>query len=168
MKLLRNVGLYLGHLLTAVFGTAILTTGFGKLFRPASIIGVIWREWTLDILLAGLLGILAYRISRSRLALWVWILPGLWFGLRLLLIVPVVHSSQGQTRLWYEISGQDCVHRITDYGCVNFFAFTIPFLRALAYSVGTFLAIEVVGGRAEAETPSFHRGSQGADDGSKS
>ncbi len=141
MKLLRDIGLYLGHLLTAVFGTAILTIGLGRLFHPAAIIGVLWKEWILDILLAGLLGILASRISRSRLALWVWILPAVWFGLRLLSIVPVIHSRQGQISLWYEISGQDCVHRITDYGCVNFFTFTIPLLRSAAYSLGASIAL---------------------------
>ncbi len=146
MKLLRNIGLYLGHLLTAVFGTAILTIGLGKLFHPASIVGVIWKEWILDILLAGLLGILAYRISRSRLGLLVWILPAIWFGLRLLFIVPVVHGSHGQLSLWYETSGQDCVHRITDYGCANFFVFTVPLLRSVAYAVGTLLASKILNG----------------------
>jgi hypothetical protein len=101
MKLIRNIGWYLGHLLTAVFGTAILSTGFGRLFHPTSIMGVIWKEWILDILLAGLLGILAYRISRSKVGVWVWILSMVWFGLRLLSLAPTLRGH-GQTVSWYE------------------------------------------------------------------
>jgi hypothetical protein len=44
VKLIRNIGLYLGHLLTALIGTAILSTGFGLLFHPASLIGIIQKE----------------------------------------------------------------------------------------------------------------------------
>jgi hypothetical protein len=45
VKPIRNIGLYLGHLLTALIGTAILSTGFGLLFHPASFIGSIQKEW---------------------------------------------------------------------------------------------------------------------------
>ena len=45
VKPIRNIGLYLGHLLTALIGTAILSTGFGLLFHPASLIGIIQKEW---------------------------------------------------------------------------------------------------------------------------
>jgi len=45
VKLIRNIGLYLAHLLTALIGTAILSTGFGLLFHPASLIGIIQKEW---------------------------------------------------------------------------------------------------------------------------
>jgi hypothetical protein len=141
MKLIRNIGLYLGHLLTAVFGTAILSTGFGRLFHPTSIMGVIWKEWILDILLAGLLGILAYRISRSKVAVWIWILPTVWLGLRLLSLVSTL-GGRGQTALWYEVSGGDCVHGIRDMGCANFFLFAIPFIRLLAYSIGALTAMQ--------------------------
>jgi hypothetical protein len=101
---------------------------------------VIWKEWILDILLAGLLGILAYRISRSKVAVWIWILPMVWFGLRLLSLVPTL-GGRGQPGLWYEVSGEDCVHGMTDMGCANFFLFTIPFIRSLAYSFGTLIGM---------------------------
>jgi hypothetical protein len=144
MRLLRKVGPYFGHLLTAVFGTAILSTGFGKLFHPASIIGVIWKEWVLDIVLGGLLGSLAYRISRSKVALWVWVLPSAWFLVRVLSLIPVRQSLSAlsvNTGLWYEISGQDCVHRLSDMGCSNFFAFTVPLIRSIGYSLGTLICM---------------------------
>lgn len=147
MKLVRNVGLYLGHLATAVIGTAILSTGFAKLFHPTTVIGVIWKQWMLDIALAGLLGLLAYRISRSRLGAWVWVLPTIWFGLRVLSLVPTVHimgTHPNNPSLWYEISGQDCVNRISDSGCINFFAFTIPFIRSVAYSIATLIAARLM------------------------
>jgi hypothetical protein len=142
MKLVRNVGLYLGHLLTAVIGTAILSTGFGKLLHPTTIIGVIWKEWIIDITVAGTLGLLACRISRSRLGSWVWILPALWFGLRVLSLVPTnpVHGNHPNSLgLWYEISGQDCVMRASDSGCVNFLAYTIPFIRSVTYSLAAMI-----------------------------
>ena len=45
VKLIHNIGLYLAHLLTALIGTAILSTGFGLLFHPASFIGSIQKGW---------------------------------------------------------------------------------------------------------------------------
>jgi len=130
-----------------VIGTAILSTGFGKLFHPTTITGVIWKEWILDIAFAGLLGLAAYRISQSRLAVWIWVLPTIWFGLRVLSPVPTVliHGSHPNSAgLWYEISGQDCVHRVSDSGCVNFFAYTVPFVRSLAYSLGALIGIRFI------------------------
>ncbi len=152
MKLIRNISLYIGHLLTALLGSAILGTGFGMVVHPASIPGVIRREWILSVTVAGLLGFFAWHISKSRMALWIWILPAAWFALGVLSLLPTLHGQSAllQNRgLWYEISGLSCVAGPKEIGCRDFFLFTIPFLRCAAYSLGTFLAMAVAGGTAE-------------------
>jgi hypothetical protein len=127
-------------------GTAVLSVGFGRLFHPTTIVGVIWKEWLLDIAIAGSLGFCAYRISRSRLGAWVWVLPSVWFTFRVLPLLLTTHTSVlfHSPTLWYEISGQGCVNGLRDFGCINFFVFTVPFTRSIVYSAGTLIGAAMI------------------------
>src|SRR5450755_4222921 len=151
MRLLRYMALHCGHLLVAVIGTALVTS-FGKLFHPRSVTGVIATEWAMSIVCAAVIGLLMYRTWRWRPAIWVWIIPAVWFAIETFMIWPSAHRQSvlgPGGGLWYEISGSACVNGIRDRGCRAFFVFTIPFIRAVAYSIGTFAGFWLFAGHNE-------------------
>jgi hypothetical protein len=41
--------------------------------------------------------------------------------------------------IWSQFSGTDCANGVAS-GCRNFFAFMIPFIRAVSYSVGAYFS----------------------------
>jgi hypothetical protein len=45
VKLIHNIGLYLAHLLTALIGTALLSTGCGFLFHPDHLLESFRKKW---------------------------------------------------------------------------------------------------------------------------
>lgn len=85
-------------------------------------------------------------VHRVSAAMWVWILPSLWFALRFL---PALFASQSHSaliggRLWGQFSGAACEGGTRALGCINFFVFTIPFVRGVLYSVGALFASRVI------------------------
>lgn len=132
MRALRWAGLYLGHLLTALFVTAMLTVEIGRLHRPHTALGVVQKESILSIVCAGAIGLLMYRTWKWRGALWVWVLPTLWFGVNILLTMKRFGGP------WYYLSGLACSEGFArPSSCSEWFLATIPFIRAVAYSLGT-------------------------------
>ncbi len=132
MRALRWSGLHIGHLLTALFITAILTLEIGRLHRARTALGVVQREWILSIVCAGVIGLLMYRTWKWRGALWVWVLPTLWFGLNILLTMNRFGGA------WYYLSGVACAEGFArSRSCSEWFFATIPFIRSGAYSFGT-------------------------------
>ena len=152
MRLFRYMALHCGHLLVAVIGTAMITRSFGKLLHPRSVGGVIAGEWAMSIVCAAVIGLLMYRMWRWRPAIWVWIIPAVWLALGTFMIWPSAHRQSvlgPGGGLWYEINGSACVNGIRDRGCRTFFGFTIPFIRAVAYSIGTIAGFWLFAGRNE-------------------
>jgi hypothetical protein len=143
MKLLRNIGLYLGHLLTALIGTAIITSPIWKLHRPSTVYGCLWQEIITGFTCAGLLGLTAARISKSRMGAWVWVAGTSFFMLHV--ISTLSNGSQGSVlaavpSMWARIFGFDCLNERYVGRCWNFFKFTVPLVRTVAYSLGAFIA----------------------------
>jgi len=138
LKGLRFCGALILHTIVALFGTAVLETAIGKAFRPHSLAAVLWKEWTLSLLCAGFIGFFMWRTWRLGAATWVWVLPGVWFGLRFVLALFASHSPSALVGggLWGQFSGAACDGGLRVLGCRNFFVFTIPFVRGVAYSVG--------------------------------
>jgi hypothetical protein len=134
VRIMKNVGILLGHTLVALLGTAILTNPLWRLFHSNSAGGVIRKEWILSVTCSSALGFLMYGMSRSRLGIWVWVLPTVWFVLGAL-------SLLASGRWWYQLSGSDCVNRVTNLGCAHFFSYTVPFIRSIAYSIGTLVGV---------------------------
>jgi hypothetical protein len=64
-------------------------------------------------------------------AYWTWVLPTLWFGVKFLLAV-------GKGSLLFQFSGEACVEGVRPIGCINWFVFSIPFIRSVFYSVGAY------------------------------
>jgi len=131
------------NVLIALLGTAIAETAIGNFVHPHSLSGVLWKEYSLSIGCAACLGFSLRRIWKTSAAVWAWLLPCLWFCIR---IIPALLSSSNQSVLsanggvLYQFSGQGCENGIGALECRNFFVFTIPFVRAAAYSVGAMLS----------------------------
>ena len=68
-------------------------------------------------------------VWRNEAAKWAWVLPTAWFGLRLALVL-------GGGSSVYQLSGSGCAYGARSPDCLNFFLFTIPFMRGLSYSLG--------------------------------
>lgn len=132
---IKNVAILLGHTVVAVIGTALVTDVLWKLFRTHSVGGVIRKELILSFICSSAIGFLMYGMCRSRLGIWAWVLPTMWFALGMLSLLP----SGG---LWDQLSGADCVNGPN--ACRYFFLFTVPFVRSIAYSVGTLVGLRVL------------------------
>ena len=143
MSVLRKVGVFLGHLLVAWLGTAILTAPIAMAYHPASVAGVLWRELILSVFGGGLIGFGMYRTWRSKIGLWSWTLPTVLFAFHAL-SVWLINSQSAlvpTSGLWYRMFGFNCVNQVSGMRCVPFFIFTIPLVRALAYSLGTLVGV---------------------------
>ncbi len=127
----------------ALFGTAFFENEIGKLFRSQSLSGILWKEWLLSIVLAGGLGWSVHRLWKTSAVKWAWVLPSLWFLLRIITLLPTTMRQSVITQgngLWHQISGQGCEFGMRAPECRNWVLFTIPFIRAVTYSIGAGLS----------------------------
>src|SRR5260370_27274622 len=118
-RALKFCGLLILNVLVAVFGTAILESAIWRFYHPSSISGVVWKEWSLSLLCAGLIGFLMWRTWRSGVTKWTWLLPSIWFGFR---FIPALFAAGSS---WAQLSGSGCENGSRDFGCRTFFVFTI-------------------------------------------
>jgi len=132
LSALKFLGLLLANIVVAVIGTAILTTEIGKAFHAHSLGAVLWKEWSLSIGCAAVIGFGMWRTWRNRVAHWTWVLPTLWFGVKFILAI-------GKGSL-FQFSGEACVDGVRPIGCINWYAFTMPFIRSVFYSLGAYAA----------------------------
>ena len=130
LRALRFFGLMLLNVLVAVVGTAVLDTPISRTIPPHTILAVFWKETTLSLICATLIGFGMWRTWRSQAAKWTWVLPLFWFAFGLLAVAG--HGVMGP--LWVR-SGGDVAAQMR-----SFFAFTIPLIRAVAYSVGAYIS----------------------------
>ena len=131
------------NVLIALIGTAVSETAIGSFFHPHSLSGVLWKEYALSMSCAVLLGFAVRRVWKTSAAKWTWMLPSLWFLIR---VVPVLRATGSPSVLAhhngisYQFSGLGCENGSGALECRNFFVFTIPFIRAVAYSIGAGLS----------------------------
>ena len=144
LKLLRRAGIFLGHLLVALIGTAVLSTEIVKAHRPASVAGILWEEFIVSICCAGLIGFGMYRTWRSKTGAWVWTLPTAFFAFHAFSVLSLAHGQSvlAETRgVWSQIFGFNCIDQIAVTHCRDFFEFTVAFIRSVAYSLGSLVGI---------------------------
>ena len=140
-RALKFCGILILHLLVALFGTGVLESTIGALFHPHSLGAVLWKMWILSPLCAAVIGFYMWRTWRTPAAVWVWVLPGLWFAL---LFIPalVAGASRGVLGegVWREFSGSACADGVHSLGCLKFFVGTIPLVCGVAYSIGAYVS----------------------------
>jgi hypothetical protein len=128
----KSYVLLIVNLSCALIGTAIVSTSIGRLYKPQSINGVVAKEWLLSILIAATIGFWAYRRgSDNEAAVWTWVLPAVWFTVRLITQLP-------GGNVVFKFSGAGCNLGLRAVECTNFFVFTIIFIRSVAYSLGAY------------------------------
>jgi hypothetical protein len=136
----RTLGFFFVDAATSFIGPVILEPPLYRLIPTNSALGVIVKEWTLSILLAGGLGFLAYRTLRTKTARMIWLLFFLWFAFGVATHLPVSSRQISIGSLWAQFSGVECAASLRKLDCQAFFLFTIPFVRGVAYSSGAVLA----------------------------
>jgi hypothetical protein len=103
---------------------------------------VVEKEWVLSIVCAAAIGLLMFRTWKWRPAVWIWILPTLWLGLHILL---TLNRFGGP---WYYLSGVACAEGFArPSSCNEWFLATIPFIRTVAYSLGTLAGMYFFAGK---------------------
>ena len=133
LSALKFFGQLVVNIIVAVIGTAILTTAIGKALPVHSLDAILWKEWSLSIGCAAVIGFAMWPTWRSRAAPWTWVLPTLWFGVKFVLAI-------GRGPLLFQFSGEACVDGVRPGGCINWFVFSIPFVRSIFYSLGAYAA----------------------------
>ena len=143
MKLLRNAGLYVAHLAVAVFGSMIVGSRVGRIIgwfiHERSMNGRVEQALILSVVYGVVLGFLVYWQWMWKAAIWLWIIPSIFFAL----------ASIAAQRLhggwWYWVSGMACEHG--EYNGCKDLTFTILFLQSTGYSIGTLMASWLIPGR---------------------
>ena len=140
ITLLRTSGTLLGHLLTAVIGTAIIESGFWAILQSKGISVMVLKAYLFSITIPFGLGFLVSWKRRSRSANWVWVVGLCWFGSRAI----SYWIDQGSYRLlgvshsvFWEMSGVGCT--MNTAACWDFIGATIPSMRTFSYSAGAWI-----------------------------
>ena len=142
VKLLRLLGAFVLNLVLAIFGTAIVESSiwsaWSHIGRARSISAIEAREWFLSLTIAVVLGIVVGK-RWSKTAVWIWTLPVTFFALGVLLYGARLNSSVLVGGGYAEhFLAPNCL--VNTYDCGDFFLFTIPAARAVAYSLAALLA----------------------------
>jgi|SRR6185437_3796638 len=140
-EILRNVGLFLLHSVFAIMGPAIVDASLHDVIPAHSGTAIILKAWIGSVACAVLTALFMVRALYSRTALWVWVLPGLWLILGIMSWYGTHHGSILEDTLLGRFSGNTCAITLDRRSCRDFLLFTIPFIRAAAYSVGSFLSV---------------------------
>ena len=129
VRSLKFCGLVLVNLAIAVVGTAILDTAVRRMIPTSTVAAIVWKEIILSIVCAAFIGFFMWRTWRSSAAKWPWTLAALWFAFGYL-------SIAGNGNVWGRLSGFSSGSVLTAPDVRTFFAFTVPLIRAISYSVG--------------------------------
>jgi hypothetical protein len=140
--LLGFVGL-LANTLAALLVPAVLEVTADHALPVHSVSQFALRSLALSMTLSFTTGFFAYRTLETRTAKWIWLLPTLLFSIRALgyLLTPApgsvmeAHSSR-LGMVWTQMSGVGCSEGWHSMGCMNFYLFTLEFVRCTGYSVG--------------------------------
>jgi hypothetical protein len=116
--------------LFAVLGTAGIEAVVGPLYRPHSGHSAILKAWTLDVVVASLLGVIVQLSLKNTTMNWAWVLPAAAFSVR------ASSYAVSAGNLFGHFSGQACAVELQGTPCTDFFLFTVPLIRGLSYSVG--------------------------------
>ena len=129
IRVLRFLGLLLVHTVVAMIGSAIAEHAIWKMVPVHSVLGVLWKECVFSIICATSIGFGMWRVLRTPAAKWVWVLPAVWFAFGFL-------ARHGD--VWGGLFGQRSVLATPD--TKSFFAYTVPLVRAIFYSVGAYIS----------------------------
>jgi hypothetical protein len=125
VRALKFGGFVVIHVIIAVIGTAVLDTALRRTI-PHSMAATLWKECILSIICAAGIGFSVWRIWQNSAAKWTWVLPAAWFAVGLV-------ATGGREHVLGRLVG------FGNFGAPemrSFFAFTVPLIRAVFYSLG--------------------------------
>jgi hypothetical protein len=141
LRAFRAMGSLILNSGAAIVGTGIVATlghsALRSLWPAHTSTQIVLREWIISIGFAASIGFLVQKRWRSIMARWVWVVPCLWF----LLKVAVYAGAQPKSviiennSLFLHFSGLLCSQGIHDYECYDFLFFTLPLIRSISYSI---------------------------------
>jgi hypothetical protein len=142
-KSLRFLGAFALNLAIAIFGTTAVESPiwspWSQFGRAHSAHGIEAREWFLGLTIAALLGFFIGR-RRTTTAIWVWTLPLAFFALGALMYTGRSSSSVLVGGGFAEhFFAPNCL--ADPHDCRDFFTFTVPASRAVAYSLAARLSL---------------------------
>ena len=139
LAVFRSFGLLVLHTLLAVLGPAIVESSLRKFIKIHSSSQVVSRTWIISIVCSFLTAIFMTSALRSRTALWVWMLPAILLGLGTFARSGSYGAGVFGETLTAHFCGSGCAADPDPKECRDFFVFTVPSVRTLAYSVGALL-----------------------------
>ena len=82
IRLLRTIGIFIGHVLTALITTNIFDNELSHIFRASTPREVLHRGYALSAIVAFALGYFVYYKWHSAPGKWIWMVGVLWFAER--------------------------------------------------------------------------------------
>jgi hypothetical protein len=142
-KLLRFVGAFALNLAIAILGTTVVESPiwstWSQFGRAHSAYGIEAREWFLSLTIAAVLGFFIGR-RRTTTAIWVWTLPVVFFAFGALTYSGRSGSSVlGEGGFREHFFAPNCL--ADPHNCRDFFTFTVPAARTVAYSLAARLSL---------------------------
>jgi hypothetical protein len=148
-SIMKNVGLYLLHLILATMGTGILEWSSKQILYPVVlriaapqlVYSKLVIEWIVRIGFAVSFGFASGKYWRSnKLGAYIWILPLALFVLRVFWLFTTSPKNILETdadNLWSRFSGIACFDRSAPLSCIDFYLVTLGVSRSISYSLGT-------------------------------
>ncbi len=133
LRSLKFCGALLINLAVAVIATASLDTAVRGVIPTHTVAAIMWKEIILSVVCAAFIGFLMWRTWRSSAAKWIWVLAVLWF---LFGYLSVARSGNP----WGRLSGFSSGSVFSGPDVRTFFAFTVPLIRTIFYSVGAYIS----------------------------
>jgi hypothetical protein len=143
LRSLKFCGALVTNLAIAVIGTAVLDTEVRRAIPTHTVAAILWKEIILSIGCAAFIGFFMWRTWKSSAAKWIWIPATLWVVFGYLTIA-------GNTNVWGRLSGFSSGSVLEAPDVRTFFAFTVPLIRAVCYSIGAYISALVYHGRVSA------------------
>jgi hypothetical protein len=141
-KILGGAGAFVLNLVAAILGTAVIASPIWSwLSHARSVSAIEEREWLLSATIAALLGFFVCQRWPMRIAAWVWTLPVAWFALGFL-AYQAPRSALLSSRSEHFFA-PNCLNYTSR--CRDFIVFTIPAVRAAAYSLGAWVSVHFRG-----------------------
>ena len=137
----RSGGLFLLHALFAVSGPELVGDVVHKFVRVSSGNDIIIRVWAVSVACAFLTALFMTPALRSKTALWVWVLPAVWFALGVMARSNSLSRGVFGESLFAHFSGSTCASTLDTQACRDFLVFSVTLIRTGAYSAGAFLSL---------------------------
>jgi hypothetical protein len=132
LRALKFSGFLLINVVVAIIGTAILDTALHGAIPAHTVSAILWKETFLSVICAGGIGFSLWRIWPNSASKWTWVLPSAWFAVAFLALTAGGHVFG---RLFGFSSDHFGAPEIR-----SFFAFTVPFIRGVFYSLGAYIS----------------------------